>query len=321
MSGTSIAPLFLRLVLAVTFLWAGFGKVLEKMPVSGQRAATLANMGVGDVINAASGTPAAAPASTGTPASDARPSQSRPEEVGSNQGAAARDKSSLGKAATSPSLSGNRDQTTKDEVDPQTTKQGVDRPTKVNATPGSSSTGAETAPLSTGGNSSRVYTSDDFPSEVRIARVYGLALLIDKSAHPVTKEGQAAPITLWPPSLATGSLPVYFAWAAMVTEVVGGLFVLVGLLTRISALSLAGTMIAAMWLTELGPAIQSDSTFMGLLPAYGAYAMDEAGKFKFMSLLWQFALCGCGLALMFAGPGYLSFDRALFPGRPRDESL
>src|SRR5690606_33209558 len=41
-----VAPLLLRVALAITFIWAGLGKVAATMPVSGQAAATLANMGV-----------------------------------------------------------------------------------------------------------------------------------------------------------------------------------------------------------------------------------------------------------------------------------
>ena len=44
--GMTIAPLMLRVVLGVTFLWAGAGKLVDKMPVEGERAARLANLGV-----------------------------------------------------------------------------------------------------------------------------------------------------------------------------------------------------------------------------------------------------------------------------------
>lgn len=264
MSGTSIAPLFLRLVLAVTFLWAGFGKVLQSMPVRGEPAAILANMGVGSVISAAkSPSESVTPPTTSTPA---------------------------------PASSNNVSSTSR-ETEDNAKKPAANETTVVNG--------------------SRTFTAADFPDEVRVMRLNGLALLLHKSAHPPEVDGKAK-MPLWPASLATDSIPLYFAWAAAITEIVGGLFVLVGLLTRVSALALAGTMLTAMWLTELGPAIQAGDTFMGLLPAYGAYAVDEVGKFKFMTLLWQFALLGCGMALVFAGPGYLSFDRALFPGKPKE---
>jgi uncharacterized membrane protein YphA (DoxX/SURF4 family) len=45
-SGSSIAPIFLRLCLGITFVWAGLGKVMNESAVSGDSAAVLANMGV-----------------------------------------------------------------------------------------------------------------------------------------------------------------------------------------------------------------------------------------------------------------------------------
>jgi uncharacterized membrane protein YphA (DoxX/SURF4 family) len=39
------APVPLRLILAVTFIWAGLGKVVHTVPVQGEQAALLANMG------------------------------------------------------------------------------------------------------------------------------------------------------------------------------------------------------------------------------------------------------------------------------------
>ena len=45
-SGSSIAPIFLRLCLGITFVWAGLSKVMMDMPVQGDDAAVLANMGV-----------------------------------------------------------------------------------------------------------------------------------------------------------------------------------------------------------------------------------------------------------------------------------
>lgn len=45
-SGSSIAPIFLRLCLGITFVWAGLAKVMVDMPVQGDDAAVLANLGV-----------------------------------------------------------------------------------------------------------------------------------------------------------------------------------------------------------------------------------------------------------------------------------
>ena len=39
------APVPLRLILAITFIWAGLGKIVHTVPVQGEQAALLANMG------------------------------------------------------------------------------------------------------------------------------------------------------------------------------------------------------------------------------------------------------------------------------------
>lgn len=266
MTAQSVAPLFLRFALAVTFLWAGFGKVLPTMAVRGDRADTLAAMQVIDPP-----TPTTLPQSTSPLAG---PTSSPPSDI------------------------------------------------------------APPAP----------------PAEVRVRRLYGLALLLHSAAFPppVTLPASATgsssvspnpdnllagqpadasaptvttPMPLWPAALASGRLPVYFAWAAALTEIIAGLFLLVGLLTRVSALSLAGTMLAAIWLTEIGPAIQSGNTVLSFIPAYGPFAFDAANKFMFASLLWQTSLLCSALALTFTGPGALSFDRALFPPKAKSEDI
>lgn len=214
MAGSSIAPLFLRLALAVTFLWAGFGKILETIPVKGHAAATLAGMGVV------------------TPA----------------------------------------DGKTKD-----------------------------------------TYDAADFPDDVRVRQVHGITLML-ANANGSASDGASNPMPLVPAVLTQGPWPSRLAWASAITEVVGGLFVLVGLLTRVAGFSLACTMLGAIWLTQIGPAMQSGRTVLGFIPDHPPYATDAAGSPLFAMLLWQVSLLCIGLSLTFSGPGVLSFDRALFPG-------
>ena len=104
-----------------------------------------------------------------------------------------------------------------------------------------------------------------------------------------------------------GTAPL--ALAAALTELIGGILVLVGLLTRFSAFGLTNVMLVAMWLTGFGPAIQSGSTRLGFLPDYPWFGSDQ-----WTLLLFQFSLCGAALALVFAGPGTLSMDRLLLGG-------
>jgi uncharacterized membrane protein YphA (DoxX/SURF4 family) len=80
-----------------------------------------------------------------------------------------------------------------------------------------------------------------------------------------------------------------------------------------SAFSLAGTMLVAIWLTEIGPAVQSGDAILGFLPRREVYAvaMSPGG---YVTLMWQCALLAIGLALTTLGGGRLSLDAALFGG-------
>lgn len=158
------------------------------------------------------------------------------------------------------------------------------------------------------GAATRQFTATDFPSPVRVRRLFGLALLLHGAANP-----EAGKTPLWPAGLATGSMPVYLAWSVAVTELAAGVFVLVGLLTRLSALGIAGVMLGAMWLTEIGPAIQTGKAVLGFLPDYPPF--DP----QWQSLLFQVSLCMAALALAFCGPGRLSLDTALLWGRDEDD--
>jgi len=253
MASSSIAPIFLRAALAVTFLWAGFGKVLETMPVSGVEAAALANMGV------------------------VTPEVAKPVKPAST-------------AAFFPSLP------ILALVQPPV----VSEPKPDQAPP----------PPAV-----QNYSAADFPQPIQVRRLHGITLMVLRAASPHTDEQGTPRTQLLPSRLGDGNIPVYMAWAAALTEIIAGLFVMVGLLTRVSALALAATMVGAIWLTEIGPAIQSGQTVFGLLPAYGAYSMDSAGKYKFTMLLWQCSLLCSAMALAFTGPGFVSFDRALFPSK------
>jgi uncharacterized membrane protein YphA (DoxX/SURF4 family) len=159
----------------------------------------------------------------------------------------------------------------------------------------------------------KAITIEDYPNPVRARRVYGLALRIHASAWPEPMEGGAKMRPIWPPEFATGQLPVMIAWIVAGTEIAAGAFVLVGLLTRFAAFGLACVMIGAMWLDQIGPAVQNGQTMLGFLPRYDVF--DPAAWQK----LWlQFALFMSALALAFLGPGRASMD-ALLTGRRGDD--
>ena len=82
---------------------------------------------------------------------------------------------------------------------------------------------------------------------------------------------------------------------------------LVGLLTRIAGLALAGTMLTAIWLTTSGPAWQAGTATLGSIPRHAAF---DASAWS--TPLWQLACLAMSLAVFFTGAGALSFDRMLF---------
>lgn len=148
----------------------------------------------------------------------------------------------------------------------------------------------------------------------KVPRLYSLAFLLKSASAPGDFEpGHARAgekkMALVPEFAASGKTPVYLAWAAALTEVFAGGFLLLGFVARLSAVALAGVMLSAMWLTEIGPAIQNGTTVWGFLPDRAPF---DIGAWK--SLGWQVALLGCSIATLFAGAGALSLDRLLFGG-------
>ncbi len=147
----------------------------------------------------------------------------------------------------------------------------------------------------------------DFPDPVRVTRVNMLAVVIARSANPGLDDAGASRMILWPPAMATGRWPVYLAWTVALTELLGGLCLLVGLGTRVFAFLLAGTMIGAMWLTEIGPAIQNGNTFLGFLPRYPGLEAAPSPD-GYMTILWQFLILCTLLTLLAQGAGRISLD-------------
>lgn len=207
---STIAPLFLRLILALVFLWAGIGKIVGRTDAPPAQAAILANLGYDNV--------------------------------------------------------------------------------------------QERASLSEG-DDERIYTEADFAEPVTVKRADMLAALLHKSAHPPISATGSNVQGIWPTWAADGAAPRVIAYAVAVSELLIGLFCLVGFLTRLSGLASAGMMVVAIWLTQIGPAIQSGDTMLGFLPN-----RDVWNPYDWTTLFFQLSILAIGLALAFAGAGILSLD-------------
>jgi len=154
-------------------------------------------------------------------------------------------------------------------------------------------------------------TAADFPEPVSIRPMWRLAVMLHHAAHPGMDEktGQQK-MALWPRAIGEGLWPKYLAIAVFVAELGGGALVLLGLFTRLGAFAVISVMLGAMWLTQFGPAIQSGNAKLGFLPDH-----DWWDTQAWTTLLFQFALFGCALALIGLRCGALAVDRAIVGAR------
>lgn len=313
--GLTLAPLILRLMLATTFIWAGLGKVFEHTMLEPEQAAQLANLG--GLTKRAPAAPSK-PSRNG-PASPLReptaptavtpngpapasaqpgtPSETPPQkpENGSADSPATEPEAEpeRGSSRSFPALARLSPTTPNPPVVPASSAPTADGPAPGTATPGP-------------------YTAADFPEPVKVVRGMALALMLDDAAHPKARADGSTPTPLWPATLAGKPWPVVLAWAAIFTEIIGGALLLLGLFTRLAAMGIAGTTVVAMWLTQLGPAIQAGGATLGFLPAHDTF--DVAA---WQPLMWQFSLLGASLALVFLGSGPAGLDAAIFGGPTR----
>ncbi len=320
----TLPSFFLRLVLGVTFIWAGTGKLVGKMQVSGDDAARLANLGVVlTPIQPANEPPAqpgpdeTAPATdTGpdAPLPDATPPKDAPAQPAGEAGGEIQDKANeiidqLKDAVTPKKDDGAADTPT--QSDPPAGAQGKDN-TKVGASDHLAY--SFTRVQQTSGDR----TGSDFPEPVECQRLYGIALMISKSADPgLTADSQ--PITpIMPPKLAAKPWPKVLAWCAAITELVAGSLLILGLFTRLSALGVFIVMLVAMWMTQIGPAaLHSSDAILGFIPNHH----DLFSPADYMTLLWQLALASMSLSVVFLGSGAIGLDRLIFSSSPRDPYL
>lgn len=327
----TLPSLFLRLVLGITFIWAGTGKLIGTMEVSGDAAARLANLGI-DLDPIAPTTP---PPAQSEPV-ETKPVNPLPDSESSDPALP---------AETQPAE--DLEQQAKDIVEqikqsvPTTPPQEqpanlpaelpTEPPTQLpNQLPNEDPTPKGDEPIveklgSTQGfaitrvqNTTADRTGSDFPQPLECQRVYSIALMISKAADPgLTPDSQPITPTM-PAALANGPWPKVLAWAAAITELVAGAFLILGLLTRISALGTLSVMLVAMWMTQIGPAaLQANDAILGFIPRHS----DLFSPAHYSTLLWQLALVSMSLAVVFLGSGAIGLDRLFFSPHSRDPYL
>jgi len=289
----SIPPLLLRLALAVTFIWAGYAKTFGSFPVTDDNRGVLIAAGV-------------LPESS-LDGSIRDEGDAEPDALGDQPGPI--------EPVVDPS------ELPVDDPEPGTDPQETPEPEQPATSPVEPGTGMGDTPsddptLASRDASITLVAQAAQPDKVRTLN--GLAIVVYGAANPqpiVIQEGEAGqevaepttPMALMPATFGAPPWPVRLAWAAALTELIAGVLLLIGLATRFSGLAVTGVMGMAMWLTQIGPALQSGNTWLGFLPMYDPWDVSTYATF-----LWQLALLAIGLALVFSGPGMLSLDRWIF---------
>lgn len=296
----TLPPLLLRLALFVIFMWAGLGKILGETTVTGDDAARLARMGVQlDPVETPASPARALPGAAQPPANLPPPTDlvvPEPEDI-----------HPADNASQPPHDAGDPhpEQPAATPVTPTTTdKPKGDQPA---AKPlAMSATEPRWLPVQA---TTRVPTASDFPGKYTAQRLHGITLTLSKAADPgLDHESRPRP-RFMPQWVGADRWPVYLAWAAAMTEILGAVMLFFGVLTRLGALMLVGVMLVAMWLTQFGPAIAGlTDAYLGFFPA----ADDPWSPASYSTLALQTACLVMGVAVMLLGSGPIGFDRALF---------
>ena len=276
-TGLSVPPLLLRLALAVVFIWAGYTKVFGTFEVDETNRAALIAAGV-------------------LPKGDAVPDPVIPDPVDEEP-------------ITEPDPEPIPDPIPEEEPLPE---EEPDPVSPVEPAPQPEDPVAEPEPEPAPDDPTHVLlVAQSQPAPQKVQKANEIAVMLYKGANPepvVNEDGTTkTPLAIVPQGLGAPPWPKYLAWAAAITELVAGVLLLIGALTRLSGLAVAGIMGVAMWLTQIGPAISSGNTWLGFLPVNDPY--DPMNPATYTTMLYQLALLAMGLALLFSGPGMLSIDR------------
>ncbi len=321
----TLPTLVLRLVLAIIFLWAGIGKFVSTATVTGDDAARLTNLGV-HLANASTQPPPNIPAPTPLPdrsePTTEQPAQPDPEPILDTSADEQRLQEILDEAKR-------RAEQAKKDAAEETPEPAIPEPSTIDpADPPVDpveETVEETMPQAFMGSSiisvqqtTSPATASDFPEPMQVRRVYMIALLLDRCADPGLTANSEPIAPILPQWIASGSWARYLAIAAAVTECLAGFLLLIGFMTRFSAIGTLGVMLVALWTTQFGPAaMQSSDAVLGFIPNKG----DVWNASAYTGLFLQLALASMSIAVVFLGSGPVGMDRVIFGAGRRDKYI
>ncbi|MEL6328186.1 MAG: DoxX family protein [Planctomycetota bacterium] len=293
---SAVSPIFLRLVLGATLLWAGLGKVLDSTTVTGEDAARLAVAGI-DLVPAE---PEQPEPEAPLPATDDNTGGESPGDARLDTDTPSITRASFSQLQTQPAET--------PELPPAEQPQSNDLAEAVEQAAQGAEEFVEEAIEEV------LPTAADFAEDYQIRKLHGITLTLEKAANPAGVADDGQPLEpFWPDWGAGDPVSAILAWAVAATEILAGLALILGFLSRLSGLAACGVMLGAVWLTSIGPFFSAGTLNYGFLPPHDVF---DVGAWQ--GLAWQLALLAMGVAVTFSGSGSLAIDRLLFQSKPRD---
>ncbi|MEM7229837.1 MAG: DoxX family membrane protein [Planctomycetota bacterium] len=297
-AGRTFVPTLSRVVLGLAFSYAGYTKVLQNAEFNADQAAILVSYGVD--VKPVDETPDVVPASYRQDSPDDQ------EDQESEQTAPDEETSSDAPPAGNPE-GGYPALPEEVPVDDEV----QDAPVETERSP---DPGSETSPElpedDTTSDGAPVDAADDAadaetpivldPDTMYTARgLHNITLM----CHNVQQTRANPDDPAWDASIANifGKHASKMAWAAGLTELVGGVLLLLGLFTWLWGLGLASTMVVAFWMTSLPMIANIDG---------GIFGVAIPGQFN--TLYIQLAFFVMSFGLVFTGAGPISLDRVIF---------
>jgi uncharacterized membrane protein YphA (DoxX/SURF4 family) len=167
--------------------------------------------------------------------------------------------------------------------------------------------GAGGADARAGGGDSTGPTAP-LPAAAEVRSLHGITMMLKRAAS-----GDAPRVPAF-----VGDYAKWLAWIAALTEFLGGVMILFGMLTRIWGLGLAIAMVTAFWLTTANTFAGVEAS--GVLFKTLAFAqMTQGGEYQ--TAIAQIALFAMALGLVLTGAGPLSVDAILFARDPHKDAV
>ena len=305
-----LCPLMLRIVLGVTFTFAGVGYLFGEVGFKGADAAALANLGVA----IAPTTPNAKPDGTGgmLPGPGNSPILRDQQANPGGKSIPMMDPADIAKNPSSPLSPADPEPLPAVTAEPRRPGKAVDgQPKALEKIPTMTKPAAPTMPGASKDTKPQPPTPQfaayQFGQPIGLRKVYLTALKLHYAAFPPPRS--VNPTSVVPAFMGAGMVPVYVAHTAAVVELMAGVLLLLGVYCRFWALLTGAIMLGAIFIDQVAPALRSGNTTLWLLPGPGpGQAWHELDVYR--GLLWQAALAAMSFCVVLIGAGAVALDNA-----------